>query len=404
VPASASSSIAVVADQVEALDRPDPVAHAADLRVVLAGVVDPRKRRGVRHGLVVVLTATVCAVAAGARSLVAIAEWVADLPDEVAAALGTDRRCPSESTIRRLLGRVDADRLDAVLGGFVQRLCADATPAGRRRVLAVDGKTLRGSRHVDNTGAEVTGRHLLAVIDQDSRVVLGQVAVDGKTSEIDRFTPLLDTLTGLDLTDVVITADALHTQRGHVTALHSRGAHWVLTVKGNQPSLRRQLAGLPWRQVGDAHRSAETGHGRREIRVLKVVTIAAGIAFPHARQAIQVIRRTRPISARTGRKGRWHTETVYAVTDLAPHQARPDELAAWIRGHWQIENGLHWVRDVTFGEDASRVHTGAAPQVMASLRNLATSLHRLAGATNIAKALRHHSRDALRTLELIMIN
>jgi predicted transposase YbfD/YdcC len=404
VPASASSSIAVVADQVEALDRPDPVAHAADLRVVLAGVVDPRKRRGVRHGLVVVLTATVCAVAAGARSLVAIAEWVADLPDEVANAIGTDRRCPSESTIRRLLGRVDADRLDAVLGGFVQRLCAGATPAGRRRVLAVDGKTLRGSRHVDNTGAEVTGRHLLAVIDQYSRVVLGQVEVDGKTSEIDRFTPLLDTLTGLDLTDVVITADALHTQREHVTALHARGAHWVMTVKGNQPTLRRQLAELPWRQVGEGHRSAETGHGRREIRVLKVVTIAAGIAFPHARQAIQVIRRTRPISARTGRKGRWHTETIYAITDLAPHEARPDELAAWIRGHWQIENGLHWVRDVTFGEDASRVHTGAAPQVMASLRNLATSLHRLTGATNIAAALRHHSRNAVRTLELIMIS
>lgn len=404
MPASASSSIAVVADQVEALDRPDPVAHAADLRVVLAGVADPRKRRGVRHGLVVVLTATVCAVAAGARSLVAIAEWVADLPEEVAAALGTDRRCPSESTIRRLLGRVDADRLDAVLGGFVQRLCAGATPAGRRRVLAVDGKTLRGSRHVDNTGAEVPGRHLLAVIDQYSRVVLGQVAVDAKTSEIDRFTPLLDTLTGLDLTDVVITADALHTQREHVTALHARGAHWVMTVKGNQPTLRRQLAELPWRQVREGHRSAETGHGRREIRVLKVVTIAAGIAFPHARQAIQVIRRTRPISARTGRKGRWHTETIYAITDLAPHQARPDELAAWIRGHWQIENGLHWVRDVTFGEDASRVRTGTAPQVMASLRNLATSLHRLTGATNIAAALRHHSRNAVRTLELIMIN
>ena len=167
---------------------------------------------------------------------------------------------------------------------------------------------------------------------------------------------------------MVITADALHTQREHVAALHARGAHWVLTVKGNQPTLHRQLAELPWRQVGEGHRSTETGHGRREIRVLKVVTIAAGIAFPHARQAIQVTRRTRPISARTGRKGRWHTETVYAITDLAPHQARPDELAAWIRGHWQIENGLHWVRDVTFGEDASRINTGAAPQVMASLR------------------------------------
>lgn len=101
--------------------------------------------------------------------------------------------------------------------------------------------------------------------------------------------------------------------------------------------MRRQLAALPWRHVDPGHRSAETSHGRREIRTLKVVTVAAsidgGIAFPHARQAVQILRRTRPVSARTGRKGRWHTETVYAITDLAPHQARPDELAAWVRGH-----------------------------------------------------------------------
>lgn len=100
MPASASLSIAAVTDQVEALGRPDPVALASDLRRVLSEVVDPRKRRGVRHGLVVVLTAAVCAVAAGARSLVAIAEWIADLPAEVAVVLGVDRRCPSESTIR----------------------------------------------------------------------------------------------------------------------------------------------------------------------------------------------------------------------------------------------------------------------------------------------------------------
>jgi predicted transposase YbfD/YdcC len=134
-----------------------------------------------------------------------------------------------------------------------------------------------------------------------------------------------------------------------------------------------------------------------------VVTIAAGIDFPHARQAIQITRKTRPVSARTGRRGKWHTDTVYAITDLAPHQAQPDELAAWIRGHWQIENGLHWIRDVTFAEDLSQVHTGAAPQVMAALRNLAISLHRLAGATNIAKALRHHGRNALRPLQLLKI-
>jgi hypothetical protein len=92
----------------------------------------------------------------------------------------------------------------------VQRLCAAVAPAGRRRVLAVAGMTLRGSRHPDHDG-EVAGRHLLAVFDQHTRVVLGQVAVDGKTSEINRFAPLLDTLSGIDLVGVVITADAPHT-------------------------------------------------------------------------------------------------------------------------------------------------------------------------------------------------
>jgi predicted transposase YbfD/YdcC len=404
VPASASLSIAAVADHVGGLDRPDPVVLAPGLREALAGVVDPRQRRGVRHGLVVVLTAAVCAVVAGARSLVAVAEWVADLPDDLAVAVGVDRRCPSESTIRRVLTTVDPDRFDVVLGGFVQRLCVGMAPAGRRRVLAVDGKTVRGSRHTDSAGVVIAGRHLLAMIDQRSRVVLGQVAVDAKAGEIDRFAPLLDTLTGFDLAGAVITADALHTQREHVANLHARGAHWVLTVKGNQPRLRRQLAELPWPDVAEGHRSAETAHGRREIRVLKVVTIAAGIVFPHAAQAIQVTRRTRPVSARTGKKGRWRTETVYAITDLGPHQARPDELAAWIRGHWQIENALHWVRDVTYAEDLSRVCTGGGPQVMAALRNLAISLHRLAGVTNIAAALRHHARDARRPLQLLKIN
>jgi predicted transposase YbfD/YdcC len=413
VPAPTSLSIDAVAEQVGSARLPDPVVLAPSLRTVLAGVVDPRKRRGVRHGLVVVLTAAVCAVAAGARSFVAVAEWVADLPTEVAAALGVDVRCPSESTIRRLISRVGPDRFDAELGRFVQRLCTVASAAeiaatGRRRVLAVDGKTLRGSRHHDRDSngdvVEVAGRHLLAVIDQRTRVVLGQVQVAGKTNEITAFTPLLDTLTGINLVGVVITADALHTQRDHVEDLHRRGAHWVLTVKGNQPRLRRQLAALPWRDVEPGHRRAETAHGRREIRSLKVVLIAAGIEFPHARQAIQVTRRTRPVNAHTGSKGRWRTETVYAITDLGAHQARPDELAAWIRGHWQIENGLHWVRDVTFAEDLSQVRTGAGPQVMASLRNLVISLHRLAGATNIAKALRHQGRDTRRPLHLLKID
>jgi predicted transposase YbfD/YdcC len=401
VPASASLSIPALADQLAGVELPDPVVLAPALSVALATVVDPRKARGLRHRLVVLLTAAVCAVAAGARSFVAVGEWVADLPGSVAETLGTSQRCPSESTIRRAARDIDPDAFDTAIGRFVQQLCAAVAPTGRRRVLAVDGKTVRGSRHTDRDGNVVPGRHLLAMIDQHTRVVLGQIDVETKTNEITAFTPLLDTLTGITLSEVVVTADALHTQREHVEDLHTRGAHWVLTVKGNQPGLRRQLAALPWRQVETTHRATATAHGRREIRTLKVVTIATGIEFPHATQAIQITRRTRPV--RAGKAGKWHTETVYAITDLAPHQARPDELAGWIRGHWQIENALHWVRDVTFGEDLSQVRTGAAPQVMATLRNLAISLHRLDGATNIAAALRHHARDALRPLQLIKI-
>ena len=158
---------------------------------------------------------------------------------------------------------VDADRFDAALAGFVQQRCAALAPPGRRRALAIDGKTVRGSRSTGPDG-EQPARHLLAVIDQHTRVVLGQVGVDGKTNEISRFAPLLDTLTALDLTGVVITADALHTQREHVETLATRGAHWVLTVKGNQPRLRRQLAGLPWREVASSGSSRlPTGVSRR---------------------------------------------------------------------------------------------------------------------------------------------
>ena len=107
-------------------------------------------------------------------------------------------------------------------------------------------------------------------------------------------------------------------------------------MKGNQPRLRRQLAELPWRHGAEGHRSAKTGHRHRQIRILKVVTIAAGIEFPHARPAVQIT----CAPARTGKKGRWHTETVYTITDLARHETRPEELAAWIRRHWQIENSL----------------------------------------------------------------
>ena len=134
----------------------------------------------------------------------------------------------------------------------------------------------------------------------------------------------------------------MHAQRSHATYLAWRGAHYLLTVKRNQPSLFAQLASLPWRQVPVARDTREQGHGRAERRTLKVTAVAAGLAFPQAAQAIQIVRRRRPLNGKNGKK--WSTETVYAITSLTATQARPAELAGIVRGHWSIEDRLHWVR------------------------------------------------------------
>jgi predicted transposase YbfD/YdcC len=202
----------------------------------------------------------------------------------------------------------------------------------------------------------------------------------------------------IELSGAIVTADAMHAQREHARYLVSqRGAHYILTVKGNQPSLHAQLAALPWRDVPVTSDTRDRGHGRHERRTLKVTAVATGLAFPHAAQAIQIVRRRRPLTSK-----KWSTETVYAITSLTPAQASPAQLAAALRGHWAIEDRLHWVRDVIYGEDHSQARTASGPRVMATLRNLAISILRLAGATNIAAALRHHSRRPGRPLQTIM--
>jgi predicted transposase YbfD/YdcC len=363
------------------------------LLVVLAGVTDPRHRRGVRHRLAVILVLAVCAVLAGAQSFSAIAEWAADADEETLARLGVTGPVPCESTIRRTLQRLDADGFDALAGAWAQRRTTPGPKA--RRVIAVDGKTLRGS------GGGEGGRHLLAALDHAHGVVVGQAEVGAKTNEIPVFSALLDRI---DIGRAVITADALHAQRGHAEYLARGGAHYLFTVKRNQPGLHAQLAALPWRQIPVADDAREQGHGRAERRTLKVTAVAAGLVFPHAAQAIQIIRRRRPgttKNAKTGKKKR-STETVYAVTSLTASQASAAELADIIRGHWGIEDRLHWIRDMAYDEDRSQVRTASGPRVMATLRNLAISILRLSGATNIAAALRHYARQPARPLLTIM--
>jgi predicted transposase YbfD/YdcC len=214
----------------------------------------------------------------------------------------------------------------------------------------------------------------------------------GKSSEITAFAPLLDRI---DLTDTLLTADALHTQRGHAEYLHARGGHYLLIAKANQPKLYAQLVGLPWAQIPVADEQHDRGHGRVEHRLIKITAVGAGIGFPHARLAVQIVRRRRPIAST-----RASSETVYAVTSLPWRQARPDLVAEAIRGHWRIE-ALHWIRDVSFGEDLSQIRTDSGPAVMATLRNFAVSRHRLAGDHNIAHACRRTARHPNRALALL---
>ncbi|MFF7975788.1 ISAs1 family transposase [Streptomyces sp. NPDC007905] len=366
---------------------PAPPETVADLRKYLVEVPDPRARRGIRHPWTALLAAAAAAVLSGAVSITAIGEWVADAPQRVLALLGFRPdpltglfRPPHATTIRLVLAAADGDALDRAIGRFLQERQA---PAAGRRLIAVDGKTLRGSRTRQKTATA-----LIAAMTHGGQV-LAQRQVDGKSNEIPAFAPLLD---GIDLTDAVITADALHTQHDHASYLHERGAHYLAVVKRNHPGLHERVRRLPWRDIRLDHIERTRAHHRDEIRRLKT-TAFAHIDYPHARQALQVVRWRRDMGT-----GKLTIERIYLVTSLPPGAATGSELAAWIRGHWHIENQLHHVRDRTFHEDASKIRTRNLPRVMAGLRNLAIGIHRQDGHTNIAAALRRTGRDHQRPL------
>jgi predicted transposase YbfD/YdcC len=374
----------------------DPLqqAETPHLLAYLATIPDPRAPRGHRHPLIAILAMAAAAVLAGARSMTAIAEWAADTPQSVRAALGARRESPdhysvpAETTIRRALGRLDPQALATAIGAW---LGDRDRPQQRRQAIAVDGKTLRGAKR---DGRQV---HLLAAMDHTTRTVLAQRQVDGAPGEVPAFQPLLN---GLDLAGAVITADALHTHADAAEFLVTgKQAHYLFVVKANQPTLLERCAALAWHNVPVADRTRDRGHGRIEIRTLKAVSVRH-FGFPHAAQVLQVTRKVCDLATRT-----WHTVVVvYAITSLSFQQARPARLADLIRRHWSIENGLHWVRDVTFGEDASQLRTGTAPQVMSSLRNLAIGVLSRAGPVNLAAALRRHARDPARPLATLGIS
>ncbi|MBB6174258.1 putative transposase YbfD/YdcC [Nocardiopsis mwathae] len=350
----------------------------------IRALADPRAARGRRHTLSCVILTALCAILAGARSFAAIGQWAANAPQHTLARLGARtthpalavRQPPSADTIRRVLIALPPAHLTALN-------CDDDLS-----VLIVDGKCARGSARGQSGPA-----HLLAAMTGHGQVA-AQLRVPDKTSEIHA---LADLLAGLDITGAVVSADALHTQKA--TAAHlvqERGAHYLLGCKANQPTLFSQVKKLPWGKAPVLARTRESGHGRRETRSIKVLS-ACGLLFPHAAQAVQVLRTTTRIA-----DGVQTRRTGYYITDMTCEKASPQRLMGLVRRHWGIE-ALHHIRDATFGEDASKVRCGRGLENMAMLRNLAIPLlASLENTATIAESIRWVSYEAFtRPLDLI---
>ena len=356
------------------------------LFVALAAVPDPRGLRGRRYPLVSMLAVAVCAVLAGACTFAAITDWVRDQDRSVWGRLGFTDRVPAATTLWRLLIRIDAEVLSQVLARWLRARTVPTVVTGRlwRLAIAIDGKVVRGARLPD--GRQV---HLLSAYDTSTGAVLAQVQIAAKSNEIPAFTPLLKLVAAQlgSLKDILVVADALHAQTGHAELLAASGGHLMVAVKANQPTLFAQLKALPWAQVPVGDQTRETGHGRKETRTVKAVTVATpgGLAFPHAQQAVRITR-TRTIKGKTTR------ETAYLTVSLPAEQAQPADLGTWARSEWHIENRLHHIRDVTLREDAHQARTGNGPAVFATLRNTSIGYHRSNGEPNIARATRRANR------------
>ncbi|WP_327417472.1 ISAs1 family transposase [Streptomyces sp. NBC_01233] len=265
----------------------------------LCHLADPRDRRGRRHTLVSVLLTAASAVLAGARSYLAVGQWARHAPQDTLERLGIRpggpfavRRAPSASTLRRVLTLVCPGALADLLG---------CDPAGAASV-AVDGKTVRGSR-MDTAPAA----HLPSAVVSGGRTV-SQLRVPDKTTEVTGFTRLL---APFGLTGVVVTADALHTHREHAKWLvEAKKAHCLLIVKGNQPGLAAALRALPWKEVTSRRYDREAGHGRRETRSVRTLTVTdLGLDFPHAVQAAKILRHRTDTSRPARSPGRLSTRS-----------------------------------------------------------------------------------------------
>jgi len=295
--------------------------------------------------------------------------------------------CPTGALYRWLLPRLDVKALEAVLTRWVRATlvaCPDEP-------VALDGKVVRGAKTEGQAAP-----HLLSFRTHQSQETLFQIRVDDKTNEIPVAQAVLPSIVQPGR---IYTADALHTQVRWMQVVHDNHAFTVLTVKDNQPTLLLDLqtyfadpaAHCAAAETWDRHRGRIE---HRSIRVSSEMNAYLNASWPHIRQVGQL---KRVVTTKQGTA----IEIVYLITDLSAAQASPARLLDVVRGHWSIENGSHYVRDVTFAEDRSQLRSGAAPQVWAALRNLALTLIHRTGTSQIAALRRSFSHHPLLALRLL---
>jgi len=344
---------------------------------ILKTIPDPRRGQGRRYDLAYLLTCLAAAMLCGRNSTLAVAEWCRDHQDLLEKLFGPRKfYCPDDSLYRKLLPRLDAAQLEAAIGDWI-RATLLAQPD---EPIALDGKTVRGART-----DEEKAPHLLSFCTHYSQETLLQIRVEEKTNEIPVAFALLPFL---PVAGRVYTADALHTHPPFFQRIQALHGHTVLMVKGNQPTLQEHLVTYFADPLASFEQACtiDLQRGRKEVRSLKVTAALNEYLQQDWPGVAQVAQLTRTVTV--SKTAETTTEVVYLITTLTREQASPERLLELVRGHWCIENRSHYVRDVTFQEDRSRLRTGHAPQILASLRNLVITLIHRHGSSQIASTRR----------------
>lgn len=382
-----------------------PTMAAANLLAAFAEIPDPRRPASVVYPLASLLALAVTAMLANQRSVLAIAEWAARQPAAVLEPLGLQpAQTPCQSTLQRLFARLDGATVSNVLSAALAKHTPAPTGRGRQAV-AIDGKAQRGRLHYQPEGCPV---HALSAVLHEHGIVLAQEAITaGKERAEAELAVAPALLARLDWTDRVLTGDALFCQRSLCQQVLAAGGDYLLLVKENQPTLYQEISWLfepasareqPLPLLDQrVAQTVERGHGRtQDRRVLTATTDLTGYSdWPGLQQVFRLERSWR-------KDGRMRHTIHYGITSLPLEMADPARLLALKRGHWQIENGLHYVKDVTLGEDRSLIHVGHGPDIMAMLRDTVVSLIRGSGWCTIASRLRYLADRPVDAVALVL--